>query len=561
VGPRSLFGDATEPVAVDVVREIDDAQDSFYLGHRNNHFVEELPESLIEALRAFLIANAIRDIHGHSRSSRSMLVNVSRFNAVQAQLGSLIEGELASYRNAIRLHSTAYATGSFNPELAKLEETFSNEYSGAGPTWEDVLEFLPAAVAEIEVRVMNSRRDREYEERQLRAENPPRTIAVGGDLLSRGLTLEGLMTSYFYRRVAASDTLMQMGRWFGYRDDYAALTRVWITPELVADYASTADSLEELRSELLRMRDQGLTPTQYGLAVKNHPSALLITARNKMRAAALGKKTISLRGRAIETHKVSSNGHHIKTNFDALESIVGILRKSDTATETVSNTSARVYWRNVDKSVVSKFLRAYTPPTGLALFSQDTVARFVNDSVAPDLQVWDVAMIGGAGDKIEIAGLTIKRAVRAIKRGDGTFLISGSKQRVAGPGDVAAILSKERRELASNEFFSLPDKAESKSVPDREYVRYLERPLLLIYPIEGNLQPAKSEVEANGAGPAIELLPSTLVGVVIAIPERIGAGEGELGPRDTSGEVVYMLNAAAQRLWVPEIFDDEDDDV
>jgi hypothetical protein len=560
VGPRSLFGDATEPVADDVVREIDDAQDSFPFGHQNGHYVEALPDSLIEALQTFLLANAIRDLQGHSRSSRSMLVNVSRFNSVQGQIGVLIENELAGYRNAIRLHASSYALGTHNTELATLEETFSKEFSSGEWSWEQVLGSLPAAVAEIEVRVMNSRRDREYEERQLRAENPPRTIAVGGDLLSRGLTLEGLMTSYFYRRVAASDTLMQMARWFGYRDGYAALTRVWITPDLVADYASTADSLGELRSELLRMRDQGLTPTQYGLAVKNHPSALLITARNKMRAAALGKKAISLRGRAIETHKVSAGSTAIAENLRALEALTTELHDSCFATEERSPTRERLSWRNVDKSFVSHFLHDYKAPSGLALFSQDTLARFVKDATAEDLQSWDVVVVGGSGSKtIELAGVSLKRAVRAVGSGDGTYLISGSKQRVAGTGDVAALLSKERKDMASDSFRRAGN-ADTKSVPDREYVRYLERPLLLVYPIEATLQPTKTEREAESTGLPAAPLPFTLVGAVIAIPERIGAEESGPAPRDTSGDVVYTLNVAAQRLWVPEIFDEDDDD-
>lgn len=278
-----------------------------------------------------------------------------------------------------------------------------------------------------------------------------------------------------------------------------------------------------------------------------------------MRAAALGKKVISLRGRAIETHKVSSIDETIPANMGALETLVAGMRNSYSATEVRSATRQRVYWRDVDKSFVSNFLHDYKAPSGLALFSQDTLSRFVKDAVAEDLQSWDVVVVGGSGDEIQLAGLTLKRAARAVRSGDGTYLISGSKQRVAGTGDVATLLSKDRIAMAAASFRRAGN-PDSKSVPDREYVRYLERPLLLVYPIEASLQPQKTERGSESTKLPVDPLPFTLVGAVIAIPERLGTETSELGPRDTSGEVVYTLNVAAQRLWVPEIFEDDDDD-
>lgn len=546
VGPRSLFGDYSEDVADDVVRRIDDGEAEFPLGHRNLHPVSALPPTLSAALRTFLLANALRDLTGGRKEPRSMLVNVSRFNSVQAELGHLLEAELAAYRNAIRLHAKSYAAGGANPELAALEVTFQDEYSDLGIEWAEILDQLSPAVAEIEVRIMNRRRDKEYEERQLRAENPPRTIAVGGDLLSRGLTLDGLMVSYFYRRVTASDTLMQMGRWFGYRDGYERLTRIWTTDELVADYASTADSLEELRSELLRMRDQGLTPTQYGLAVKNHPTSLLITARNKMRAAQKGQKSISLRGRAIETHKVSALDSDIARNWEALEKLVTKARAENQNTEKRAARAQRVGWTGVDRHAIADFLQSYRAPASLTLFSGNALADFVRDAIAVDLHEWDIALIGGAGDSAQISGLTLNLT----KRGIGwappdTYLISRSKQRVAGPGDVAKLLPPEIVDEVGQRFRASEGNAR-KNIPDREFVPYLPRPLLMLYPIQGGLDDGTT-------------LSAPLVGAVIAIPERIGSGGRPSAAIDNSADVTYMLNAPAQRLWLQE-FDEGDDD-
>lgn len=552
VGPASLFGNENDAVEENVVRIIEDAQDSFPLGHLNGHNVPTLPDSLIEAIRVFLLANALRDLKGADRAPRSMLINVSRFNAVQHQLGDLVAAELARYRNAVRMHSSAYAAGAPNIELSELQSTFEIEYAREAE-WADVLDVLGAAIADIEVRVMNAKRDKEYEERQLRAENPPRTIAIGGDLLSRGLTLDGLMTSYFYRRVAASDTLMQMGRWFGYRDNYEELTRVWTTEELVADYASTADSLEELRTELVRMKDQGLTPSHYGLAVKNHPTALLITARNKMRAAAAGQKAaISLRGRRIETSKVVSDRAQISANFEALDTLITKLSDEQPDAEQSLGRAARRAWRGVPKEYVSAFLAAYEAPLTLPHFS-GPLADFVRNAPAEDLQRWDVLLMGGTGSEINLGGSMIRRAKRSVGHGDGIYTISGSKRRVAGSGDVAILMSEERKDQATTHFKALTTEP-TKGVPDTAYVPFLERPLLILYPIEATL------LDGMDGRPQQDVpLGETLVGVLVAVPERIGP-EGPRPPSvDRSADVTYMLNAPAQRLWAAE-YGDEDDD-
>jgi hypothetical protein len=133
-------------------------------------------------------------------------------------------------------------------------------------------------------------------------ENGITVIAVGGFSLSRGLTLEGLTVSYFLRNSMMYDTLMQMGRWFGYRADYEDLCRVWMPEEAASWYAHIAEATEEL-SELKRMEQANATPMQFGLAVRSHPSALMVTARNKMGS---GEKhvQVGLSNSFVETTKL-----------------------------------------------------------------------------------------------------------------------------------------------------------------------------------------------------------------------------------------------------------------
>ncbi len=556
VGAATLFGswdgiDDEESIDdTESLRILEDAEDVFPLSHKKLLAVESLPESLLEALRTFLVANAIRDLRGDADNSRSMLVNVSRFNLVQQRVGELLEEELAGYRNAINSHHITFARGVPNGELESLKTTFFEEFGDQEIGWPDILAQLPSAVAKIEVAIANSQRDKELERQQIKDQISRRRISVGGDLLSRGLTLEGLVVSYFYRRTAASDTLMQMGRWFGYRDGYSDLFRIWLSAEVISSYASTADSLLDLRLELDRMQSQGLTPAQYGLAVKNHPGALLITARNKMRSAEVGQKSISLRGNPIESASLSTDTNTARANLSAagalLTSVAGAgINKEDAGGQ-------RKIWREVPKTFVADFLRDFKASDSSALFFGDALSKFARGAQAEDLQSWDVVLMGGEAPDILIGDMKASRSERKVRRQGDTWLISSQRRRVAGRGDVAIPLGNERIRSIRENYQSLTEKKGAQP-PDKVFVEYLDRPVLLLYPIQGKVVSGpdrRHEVETG------EKVPETLLAVVLAVP---GAS---VSNRD-SDTVTYMLNAVAKRLWVQEFEssdEDEDDD-
>ena len=142
---------------------------------------------------------------------------------------------------------------------------------------------LAAAADKIRVQVVNSEM-RDAIDYEGNAENGLSIIAIGGDKLSRGLTLEGLSVSYFLRASRMYDSLMQMGRWFGYRPGYVDLCRLYLTPDLEMWFEHVANASEELRSRLDHMAMIGATPEQYGLRIQSH-EILLVTAPNKMRHA------------------------------------------------------------------------------------------------------------------------------------------------------------------------------------------------------------------------------------------------------------------------------------
>ncbi|WP_448638646.1 Z1 domain-containing protein [Geodermatophilus sp. URMC 63] len=531
-GSERTFGtpDQGSNVTVDLL----DVEPFVHLGHRSSHQVGPVPNSLKDAIRVFLLANAIRDIRGQISAGRSMLVNVSRYKRVQAQVFIAVESELTRLRLAVEFHSDLR-----NADIASLKASFDRHFAGLGIPWSEVLASLPSATSDVRVQLFNSDKDRALTEEEGRWERPARLIAVGGDVLSRGLTLDGLMVSYFYRRVAASDTLLQMARWFGYRDGYEDLCRVWIDPSSAADYRFVAEATSELKRSLRLMLRQRLTPADFGLAVRKHPGALLVTAKNKMRAAETTRRTISLLGRRVETTKLSSDPSDISANATAVGTLGESTLASDAFHRAVRGTN--ICWSMVPKEVVANFLREYRPHKSDAIFSMPALASFVERS--RQFPHWDIMVVsGGEPKKFTFAGDTVTAVGRQLKPGTaGELRVSGSSSRLAGSQDVGSLLNeadlREAREMFRRD-------NGGGTPPETAYYRYLPRPALMIYP----LWPRPSDDALGDAGPTAAMY----LGVKIALP-------GEADTRDTRGDVEYVINTVAQRNWFVEVGEDEDD--
>lgn len=218
IGASRIFGPDAQG---EVLRYIEDAEEEFPAKHRSDLQVMTLPESLIEALRCFLLSCAIRDLRGEGATHRSMLVNVSRFTAVQNQVADIIYTSLTAIQQDVRSYgSLSVSEASCSPILHSLKETFDREFIQTGLGWEQVQAALHESIASVVVKAVNQQTRASSLDYALHRQNGLRVVTVGGNSLSRGLTLNGLSVSYFYRNSQMYDTLLQMGRWFGYRQGY-----------------------------------------------------------------------------------------------------------------------------------------------------------------------------------------------------------------------------------------------------------------------------------------------------------------------------------------------------
>lgn len=411
VGPARVFGldgDVDSGIeaheALPIVRDLHGAAyGADYMGvsafpqpHKITHVPVELPPSLKEALRCFILTCAARRARGHDRKHNSMLVHVTRFQTVQEHAARLLRDELVALQKRIEMHDGARRP-TVREELRELWErefvpTSTAMADEAGPllTWEDVDAELHAAAAKIAVLTVNSSAGTPLDYKEHEAEGRS-VIAVGGDKLSRGLTLEGLSVSYFLRTSKMYDTLMQMGRWFGYRTGYLDLCRLFTTSTLIGWYRHIALAEAELRREFDYMVGAKLTPLDYGLRVRTHPEGMIVTALNKMCHSQ--KLELSWAGVLVQTTQLPKDGR-IAANLATTTALLAGLGNPDAKAER----EARV-WREVPAAVVAKFIEGLQYPPESARASGSQLAAFIRQQAnkqPAELTRWTVALVSNS---------------------------------------------------------------------------------------------------------------------------------------------------------------------
>jgi Z1 domain len=567
VGPARLFGRLSEngrSGGLPVVRHIkdwstnEDTAGWMPSKHKSGHVpnVEgrpELPPSLKEAINAFMLVCAIRCVRGQGGMHSSMLIHVTRFTAVQGHVFGQVEAYLKSQRQRL-------CRGLDDEEIYRqLEKLYNNDFVKTTEyinledpdleihevlPWLDIKAIIPKAVADIEVRKINGTAKDVLDYADTKGPGL-KVIAVGGDKLSRGLTLEGLSISYFLRSSKMYDTLMQMGRWFGYRPGYIDLCRLYCTAELSEWFGHIADASEELREEFEMMAASGGTPRDFGLKVQSHP-VLMVTSRMKMRSA----KTLmlSFSGQLIETIVFSTSDRMIEQNYKAAVNLIGKLGqpKSLNGIEKIRGDEIHRWqgrlWDSVSFEPILEFLRSYTTSDSALKARSNLIADFV-DTLTRDgeLQIWTVAVMGGSGREFEpLLGLRqVKRSEDKGVESNGCYRIG----RLLSPRDEAVDLSDKEwlraLEITKAAWRKSPGRRKTEpkepSGPAIRYVRGSDvndgrsgrHGLLLLYPLD----PHESENQS------LKSTNTPVIGMAISFPTS------ELGAK-----VPYSVNNVAWEL-------------
>jgi hypothetical protein len=488
VGPGRVFGSSSNaPEDLPLVRPLSDDEFQPWMPprHKNGYRPrwqgeDRVPDSLAEAIRSFVYACAVRKLRGQGRKHSSMLIHVTRFtsvqNAVVNQVAEYVRDLKGRYTRGIELDNleasmrTEYEE-TFLPGMQRIRSALVEGEALEDFSWADIRVVLPDVLSDIRVREINGTAKDALDY----AENDGtglKVIAIGGDKLARGLTLEGLCTSYFLRTARMYDTLMQMGRWFGYRDGYLDVCRLYTSQEMVEWFGHIADAAEELRQEFDNMVAAGATPKQFGLRVKSH-SVLTVTSRAKMRNARAMQLTYS--GDLLQTIVFPNRKDDITANFNATDRFINGLGRSTDLNDQHFVPQGQKWnghlWRDVPALSVISFLRDYrTHPASFRIMSP-LIADFIEE-MNKDLELtnWTVALIGkdsGPDDKHRSVGgcavnmLQRKRTTEHADRYSIKTLISPRDQAI----DLTEAEWKAALDLSQKTWRNDTDRNEGKEPP------------------------------------------------------------------------------------------------
>lgn len=482
--PTTYFG--AEKVFLDeeanqsIVTPIDDCEDFIPYAHKRDNPISELPPSLYRAVDEFIVARAIRNLRGQSGKHCSMMINVSRFVSTQKAVRDFISLHEKKVREAVLAnYLMPESVSSANEYMQGLKQVFDTEYGSAGFAWLQVKSALYGVFDHLHLYVINSKSDEVLDYTRYEKEGVGLTaIAIGGLSLSRGLTIEGLTVSYMYRNTRMYDTLMQMGRWFGYRPGFEDLCRVHLSRDSINWYSHIAEAAEELIQQVQRMRRDGLSPKDFGLYVRSHPDSLLITAANKMRS---GEKVLfrqNFSGRILESYIVSTDHTVNAGNFALIEKAW----REGFDGHDPEDTGKGVMFRNVKVEKIEDFLLAFQTHSQFASRKADIVAYL--RTLADQHPVGDVLLISprdGAGEQYQ---LNDQARVVSDLQGSAWRL---NKDRVASRGDEKLGLSTPQQAAAE----ALAAAGKKPTAPsDTHYREIRNKPLLMLHRLDphGDLQ-------------------------------------------------------------------------
>jgi hypothetical protein len=480
---------------------------------------DDIPPSLHRAIDAFLLTSAARAARGQQNKHSSMLVHVSRFVDVHAEVHRQVERHL--------LERKALISGNDPQTIARLKKMWVLDFEkttelvaedpkfGRGLkqiTWDQVRAHLADSTDKIEVLTANgsSKSDIDYDSYP----NGRSLIAIGGDKLSRGLTLEGLSVSYFLRASRQYDSLLQMGRWFGYRRGFADLCRLYTTPDMEDWFRHVATATRDLRSQFAHMQLTGATPKEYGLRVESH-SIMNVTADNKQRHA--GQRASSYAGEGKIQTVLFRDGPIVGANAVLVDDFLASLGSGEESPLRPGSSGSRaggVLWRGVSGQAVAELLAQFHfPPENIDIES-DPIANYIRRQLGEgELTNWTVFIPSGNGTDVTVAGRTfgsVERTPRDDRSQDERYII----RTILSPTDEAIDLDETafRKALGETKAQRLaqgkPD-TDRPSGPDIRRARAAQNGLLLLYPLDPDLAGINTE--------------QPVFGVMISFPESLTA--------------------------------------
>lgn len=574
IGPEKVFGtslipDENNDDILPIVFRVSDYSNFVPEGHKKDDdkpSFSDLPESLKTAIKCFIVTCAIRIARGQGNKHNSMLIHLSRFQIWQNSIKEIVEQLFRYYKQEIEANDpdileefrcifeedTDNYTSYISTTNKILKSSFSNiDNDMQLHTWEEIKPLLNRAAQKIVVKSINGSSG-DVIDYQQNERTGISVIAIGGDKLSRGLTLEGLSVSYFLRASKMYDTLMQMGRWFGYRPGYVDLCRLFTSPELNEWFRHITLASEELRDEFNYLAESGQTPEQYALKVRQHDGVLQITAINKMRNTR--QIEVSWAGKLRETYQLPMDKGLKQRNLVATQELINSLG-------TPENQRGNYLWKNVSPEDICTYFSAFNVAKSLKKVNLELISNYIRNLVQQgELTSWRVVLMNKENAQKQFSfGRAINVGCfdrnRAKEIGDDTYFIR--KNHIVGnqTDEFIDLEDSVLNEALNKTIITMREQGKdwNKPYPSpkivREEFRSPTNPLLIIYP----LNPVCANIYINDLPKAGTIQyteeDTPFIGFAIAFPHS----------NIPNNAVAYVVNRIAEFAETEDNFDNEDD--
>lgn len=575
IGPEKVFGisltpDESNDDILPIVFRVSDYSNFVPEGHKKDDdkpSFSDLPESLKTAIKCFIVTCAIRIARGQGNKHNSMLIHLSRFQIWQNTIKEIVEQLFRYYKQEIEANDPAILeefrcvfeedTDNYTSYTSTTNKILNSSFSNIDNdmrlhTWEEIKPLLNRAAQKIIVKSINGSSG-DVIDYQQNERTGISVIAIGGDKLSRGLTLEGLSVSYFLRASKMYDTLMQMGRWFGYRPGYVDLCRLFTSPELNEWFRHITLASEELRDEFNYLAESSQTPEQYALKVRQHDGVLQITAINKMRNTR--QIEVSWAGKLRETYQLPMDRGLKQHNLVATQELINSLG-------TPENQKGNYLWKNVSPEDICVYFSAFNVAKSLKKVNLELVCNYIRNLVQQgELTSWRVVLMNKENAQKHFSfgnGINVGcfDRTRAKEIGDDTYFIR--KNHIVGnQTDEFIDLEEDVLNEALNKTISTmlkQGKDWNKTYPSpkivREEFRSPTNPLLIIYPLNpvcANIKNTDGSIKTGTIQYTEEDTP--FIGFAIAFPHS----------NIPNNAVAYVVNRIAEFAETEDNFDNEDD--
>jgi len=388
---------------------IEDAEKSF----PKNQPLVGIPKSLEDAVMQFFIASAIKDERrafgltsktGDGRFD-SMLINVAIKTSSQNDLKPAIKDIVDVIYEGINSNRALDNLNSLFVDIKNMFDTKFAPYiaSDMQISWAEVYERLKKLEKPVVISINTKSTDR----LNWKPDAPCKVIAIGGFTLSRGITLSGLTISYIFRNSKAFDTILQMGRWFGYRDGYRDLVRLWVENDFSEAFDRATRASDDLRKDIIQMNRLKMTPSQFGMKVSTYPG-LLPTAKNKMQTAEIIEMKVDFSGTKPEVHCFFVDKDIEEKNQLAVEIFTKELVSKYTQRkrfvidgEKEEVDSAQIVFESVDSSIVVDLIKNfYIHPSNSLRIGESFFKQYIEELQFGKLRNWDVIYYSRPKNKV-----------------------------------------------------------------------------------------------------------------------------------------------------------------